>query len=1030
MPSFRDYTKPYLESALTQIGDAVYTVVGPLDVRAWWSREPLPFAQRLSGKELALSVGDKWGDLFDCAWFHFAGEIPAAAADHHVVLLLDVNGEMCVCDAQGVPVRGLTNVSSTYDYSLGKPGKRVMQVTARAQGGERIDVWADAGCNDLFGELCENGTVKEASIAICNDAVRALYYDFEVLLDLLKVLPEDSPRYQQILTGLNDVVHLWCDAHLLYSGTAAVTDKARAALAPLLAKRGGDPSLCISAIGHAHVDLAWLWPIRETIRKGARTFSTAIALMERYPDYIFGASQPQYFLWMKERYPALYFKIKEMVRAGRIEPLGAMWVEPDTNISGGEALVRQLLHGKRFFKQEFGVDVNHLWLPDVFGYSAALPQLLKLAGVDYFSTQKLSWSLINVFPHQSFHWQGIDGTTVLAHMLPEDTYNSPAAPHSVHKIERNYRDKGVSEHALMVFGIGDGGGGPGAEHLERLTRIKNLAGLSPVTQEPVAAFFERWQQDAARFPTWVGELYLERHQGTLTTEARNKRYNRKMELALRELEWTSVLASVLAGAAYPSDRLEAIWREVLLYQFHDILPGSSIKRVVDESVARYRAMHQEVTALIAENDAHVAGCIHTAGMTSPVLVQNSLSWERAEWVQAHGQWLHVTVPAMGYKVVDAGADHLQVPGTSVSATETRLENDLLRVQFAEDGSIVSIYDKHAGRQVLPDGQAANRLAVYRDLGDAWDFPMDYAEQAPRTLELVSAAARVDGPRAVLAQVYRLAHSEVTQEIALTAGSPRLDFYSRLRWREPQTMLRTSFPVAVHAEDATFEIQFGHIRRPTHRNTTWDLAKDEVAAHKWVDLSQRDYGVALLNDSKYGHKVKGNVIDLNLLRSVPYPGPRLVQDADVAPGEPHHAYTDQCDHVFTYALYPHPGDHVEGRVVQAGYALNVPLRVVPLAPQRGERPAEASFLQVDAPNVIVEAVKKAEAPGGGNAIIVRLYECEHRSTRATVHFDFPVDSATETNLMEEPLGPLTLRSNRVTLDFRPFEIKTVRVTKSA
>ncbi|HUX77562.1 MAG TPA: glycoside hydrolase family 38 C-terminal domain-containing protein [Anaerolineae bacterium] len=1031
MPSFRDYTKPYLESALTQIGDAVYTVVGPLDIRAWWSREPLPFAQRRSGKELALSVGDKWGDLFDCAWFHFTGQVPAAAAGHHVVLLLDVNGEMCVCDAQGVPVRGLTNVSSTYDYSLGQPGKRVLQVTARAQGGERIDVWADAGCNDLFGDLCENGTVKEASIAICNDAVRALYYDFEVLLDLLKVLPEDSPRHQQILTGLNDVAHRWCDAYPLSSGIPAVTDKARAALAPLLAKRGGDPSLRISAIGHAHVDLAWLWPIRETIRKGARTFSTAIALMDRYPDYVFGASQPQYFLWMKERYPALYAKIKEKVRAGRIEPLGAMWVEPDTNIAGGEALVRQLLHGKRFFKQEFGVDVNHLWLPDVFGYSAALPQLLKLAGVDYFSTQKLSWSLINVFPHQSFHWQGIDGTTVLAHMLPEDTYNSPAAPHSVHKIERNYKDKGVSEHALMVFGIGDGGGGPGAEHLERLTRIKNLAGLSPVTQEPVAAFFERWQQDAARFPTWVGELYLERHQGTLTTGARNKRYNRKMELALRELEWTSVLASVLAGAAYPSDRLEAIWREVLLYQFHDILPGSSIKRVVDESVARYRAMHREVTALIAENDAHVAGCIHTAGMTSPVLVQNSLSWERAEWVQAHGRWLHVTVPAMGYKVVDADTDHLQVPGTSVSATETRLENDLLRVQFAEDGSIVSIYDKRAGRQVIPDGQAANRLAVYRDPGDAWDFCLDYAEQALRTLELVSAAARVDGPRAVLRQVYRLAHSELTQEIALTAGSPRLDFISHLRWREPQTMLRTSFPVAVHAEDATFEIQFGHIRRPTHRNTTWDLAKDEVAAHKWVDLSQRDYGVALLNDSKYGHKVKGNVIDLNLLRSVPYPGPRLVQDADVAPGEPHHAYTDQCDHVFTYALYPHPGDHVEGRVVQAGYALNVPLRVVPVASQRGERPVEASFLQVDAPNVIVEAVKKAEeAPRGENAIIVRLYECEHRSTRATLHFGFPVDSATESNLMEEPLGPLTLRNNRVTLDFRPFEVKTVRATKRA
>jgi alpha-mannosidase len=1018
MPTYKPYTKRHLDMALKEIEGAIYTVVGKLDIRAWCTHEPIPFAQRQTGAEKTLAVGDTWGALFDCAWFHFTGSVPAVAAGQKVVLLLDVNGELCVVDHDGAPVRGLTNAASTYDYRLGRPGKRVLPFADHARGGEPVDVWADAGCNDLFGVLQEGGAIKEAAIATCNETVRGLFYDYEVLLDFLKVLPEDSPRYQQILTGLTDVVHL------IYGGIAANADAARAILAPLLAQRGGDPSLRVSAVGHAHMDLGWLWPIRETIRKGARTFSTAIANIEKYPDYVFGASQPQYFLWMKEHYPALWTKIVAQVKAGRIEPQGCMWVEADTNVSGGEALVRQILQGRRFFRQEFGVDVRYLWLPDVFGYTGSLPQILKHAAVDYFSTQKLSWSLINTFPHQSFFWQGIDGTQVLTHMLPEETYNSAAAPRAVQMIEKNYKDSGVSSHALMVFGIGDGGGGPGEEHLERLARIKNLAGLSPVKQEWAATFLESWQADATRFATWSGELYLERHEGTLTTEARNKWYNRKLELALRELEWTSVLAATLTGMPYPAARLTAIWREVLLYQFHDILPGSSIKRVYDESLARYAELHRQTTELTASNDARLAGSINTGRMAQPVLVQNSLSWERTEWVQAHDRWVRATIPPMGYRVVDAA------PGSSdavegLAATPAGLENDLLRVTFAEDGSIVSIFDKRARREIIAQGARANRLAVYADLGDAWDFPMDYAEQTPQQMALISATPRIDGPRAIVEQVYAIGHSKLRQVIVLTAGSPRLDFVSRLHWREPKTMLRTSFPVAIHADEATFDIQYGHIRRTTHRNTTWDLARDEVAAHKWADLSQGDTGVALLNDSKYGHKVKGNVLDLTLLRSVPYPGPRLVQDADVTPGEPHHAYTDQADHLFTYALYPHAGNHVEGGVIRAGYELNVPLRVLAEGVGGGDGPISASFLEVDAPNVIVEAVKKAE---DGNDIIVRLYEAEHKAAHARLRFGFPIRAAAEVNLMEEEARPLTVRSEGVTLEFRPFEIKTVRVTE--
>lgn len=1019
MPDFTSFTKRQLDYVLREIEKHIYTVIGQLDIRAWCSPEPLLFTDRFKGDERVFKVGDQWGGLFDCAWFNFAGVVPQAAAGRKVVLLLDVNGEMCVVNEYGTPARGLTTVASTYDFSLGMPGKRVLPLFDLAQGGEKIDIWADAGSNDLFGNLQGNGTIREAAIAVCDDEVKALYYDFEVLLDFVKAVPENTARSQQVLRALNDVIRT------LRDDAVAQVHQARAILAPLLEKQGGDPSLRISAVGHAHMDLAWLWPIRETIRKGARTFSTALALMDEYPDYVFGASQPQYFQWMKDRFPLLYAKIKRRVKEGRLEPQGAMWVEADTNISGGEALVRQILYGKRFFREEFGIDMRYLWLPDVFGYNGALPQILKKAGIDYFSTQKLSWSLINKFPHQSFHWQGIDGTTVLTHMLPEETYNSPALPRSVVKLEQNYHDKGVSEHALLVFGIGDGGGGPGEEHLERLARIKNLAGLAPVTQEPAATFFSQWARQADRFPTWVGELYLERHQGTLTTNARNKWYNRKMELALRDLEWTSVLAHVLEGAHYPKEFLDQTWCEMLLYQFHDILPGSSIKRVYDESVARYQKMLQDVEEKIEQNSIRLANRVDTFKMKQPVVVQNTLSWGRIEWVNASGTWVRVNVPSMGYKAIDVA----EVPANDLmlAATETLLENDVLIVQFDVDGAIRQVYDKRINRKVIVEGEAANRLAVYRDDGDAWDFPMDYAACTPRYMKLVSAKPSVDGPRAVMEQVYQLGYSEVVQTIVLTAGSARIDFRTHIRWREPGAMLRTSFPVAIHADEATFDIQFGHIHRATHCNTTWELARDEVAAHKWVDLSQRDYGVALLNDSKYGHKVKGHILDLNLLRSAPYPGPRPVQDEQVEPGEPHHAYTDQCDHRVTYALYPHLGDYVDGHVVQAGYELNVPLRIMAVQAQSAAAPAEASFIQISAENVIVEAVKQAQE---GNEVIVRLYECEQRGVRATVHFGFPVAMVHEVDLMEENGHLLPLRDGALTLNFRPFEIKTLRVAVKA
>ncbi|MBA4386342.1 MAG: alpha-mannosidase [Verrucomicrobia bacterium] len=1017
MPRFIQFniSRNLLERTLSEISSSVYTAVRPLEIRAWWSKEPLPFAKRKSGKLKRLKVGDKWGDVFDCAWFNFSGIVPGDLKGKNVVLRIDVNGELCVFDRRGIPVQGLTAGSVIWGKSKGKV---VVPVANPSRGGERIDVWADGGCHDLFGNLMENGRIKEASIAVCEEEIRQLEYDYEVLLKLLEKLPDNTARHQQVVWALSRA-----RAVLLPGINAATAHAARNILKPELAKRGGDSTLTVSAIGHAHIDLGWLWPIRETKRKTARTFATALRNMEKYPDYRFGASQPQQFEWIKQEHPALFRQIQQRVKDKRFEVQGCMWVEADANLAGGEALVRQSLMGKRFFMEEFGIEVRNLWLPDVFGYSAALPQILKRSGVDYFMTQKLSWSKINSFPHHSFWWQGIDGTKILTHMLPEDDYNSPVVPGKIHYLEANYKDKNVSDRALLLFGIGDGGGGPGEEHLERLRRMKNLLGIARVRQERACDFFEDWKKDAGKFVTWTGELYLEFHHGTYTTEARNKWYNRKMEFALRDAEWALCLALVSCGKKYPQSAVNDIWKEVLLYQFHDIVPGSSIKRVYDESLARYAVLREQTEKHAGDGLSLVASRVDTRRMVKPVVVFNSLPWARCEWIKQNGKWTQAKVPSMGYCAVDtvAGAK----PSAKPVASSGLLENDVLRIRFHSNGSIASIFDKEAKREVIQKSAQANRLAVYADKGDAWDFAPTYAEQTPRYMKLDSARARTDGPRASLRQIYSLGHSKLTQDIVLYEGSRRIDFISHLSWKEKNAMLRTSFPVDVKADEATFEIQYGHIRRPTHQNTTWDLAKDEVPAQKWADLSEPGYGVALLNDSKYGYKVKGGVLDLNLLRSVRYPGYRVVAEADYAEGEFHHAYTDQCEHRFTYSLYPHMGDAMAGRVIAAGYELNVPLRTVAVKSQKGALPGEWAFFHVDDSNVIVEAVKKAE---DGNGIIVRLYEAEGRRTRTRLQFGFGVRSAKETDLLERDETTLKVKKDSVALSFHAFEIKTIKVTE--
>ncbi|GKX29949.1 alpha-mannosidase [Vallitalea longa] len=1000
MPYNKKQMYVYIQNVIKKINEVMYIKVAELNAVAWVTREPVPFEERCTGEKKQINMGETWGQLWDCGWFHFTGKVPKSQAGKKVVLLIDVNGEGCVFDRKGCPIRGLTNISSYFDYTLGKPGKQVVQFLEHAEGEEKIDIWVETGCNDLFGRYSKKGTLEEACIAVCNKQMRALYYDFEVLYNLMLQLPDSESRHMSILYKLDEA------AKIMKNYTEEEAAIARKILMSELNKKGGDPSLTISAIGHAHMDLAWQWPIRETIRKGARTFSTVLEMMERYPDYIFGASQPQLYIWMKEHYPSLYRKIKEKIKEGRWEVQGAMWVEPDTNISGGEALVRQVLYGKRFFREEFNKDMKSLWLPDVFGYTASLPQILKKSGVDYFMTIKLSWSEINQFPHHTFNWQGIDGTKILCHMPPEGTYNSSASPQAIKKTESQFLDKGVSDRCLMLFGIGDGGGGPGAEHLERLKRVKNLNGLSPVVQESSLDFFKKIDNDSNKYKTWNGELYLEKHQGTFTTQAKNKKYNRKMEIMLRELEFSSMLAQLNADKIYPQEDIEEIWKEVLLYQFHDILPGSSIKRVYDESLDRYKILMDKTEELLKQSFAAIVDKINITGMNNPYVVFNSLSWERKEWVKVNDDWQYLSVPSMGYLVTDE--KKVEIPNENLVIKEDHLENEMIKLRFNADGTIKSIYDKEYKREVIQEEMVANKLAIYDDQGDAWDFDINYDERLCDSFLLVSKENYVDGPQAVMKQVYKYGESELIQKVILTKDSRRIDFSTEVMWEERNKMLRTSFPVDIYATEAICDIQFGTIKRPLYRNTSWELAKFEICAHKWVDISQRDYGVALINDCKYGYKVLENTIDLNLLRSTEYPG----IDAD------------RGRHEFTYSLYPHNGDHVVGEVAKKAYELNIPMNYIKGNINEALLPKAKSFIEVLSDNVIIESVKKAEVD---NDLIIRLYENNNSSVDTQIIFNFDVKSVKMVDMMEENSREISIEKGVINLRFQPFEIHTLKVS---
>jgi alpha-mannosidase len=985
---------------------AIFGATEPLRVSArQLPGEPVSAADAQAGDFTPFEVGMPWGPPWGTMWFRLQGDVPREWRGREVVarVALGYHGQV------GFGAEGLVYVGLEPRQGL-SPNHDVVRIAASAAGGEVVDLYVEAAANPpaTGGLLLPEpagapiSRLERAELAVRRREVAAAVLDVELLLGLVQQLPADDPRGIEVLRAL-----MRCCAALDPDDVAGTVQQARAQLVQVLSSPAGASAHVVSATGHAHIDTAWLWPLRETVRKCARSFSTALTLMDEYPDYRFACSQAAQHAWMKQHHPALFERMREKIAAGQFEPVGSMWVEADCNIPSGESLVRQLVLGKRFFLDEYGIETREVWLPDVFGYPASLPQLMAQAGVDHFLTQKISWSQTNRFPHHTFWWEGIDGTRVFSHFPPADTYNGDMSPRELLHSVRNFRDHGAAHRSLYPYGHGDGGGGPTREMIELARRSANLEGLPRVELDTVAAFFTKATADATDIATWVGELYLEYHRGTYTSQARAKRGNRRAELALREAEcWAA-----LAGGEYPRAAIDDAWRTLLLHQFHDILPGSSIHWVYQDTERAHAQVIETASGIACAARAAIAGTVDASGCADPVVVFNSLSWPRDEVVDLGGGVLaEVRVPSMGYAVADRPAAAALHGGAA--AGESWLENDHLRVEWDGAGLLTSAYDKDARREVLAAGAHGNLLQLHDDEPneyDAWDIDRFYLDRVTDVTALDEISVVSTGPaRAAVRMVRRFGGSEVEQTISLDAGSRALRFATTVEWHERHKLLKVAFPVAVHSPRASFEIQYGHVERPTHANTSWDWARFEVSAHKWVDLSEPDYGVALLNDCKYGVDVRGSTLRLSLLRAPTMPDPEA----------------DQGHHEFTYALFPHQGDLRAGGVIRAAYELNVPLTVAPIGtPSRGERPGADAFIEVDRPGMIVEAVKRAD---GDDATIVRLYEAWGTRGPATMRFGFAVARAWRTDLLEREQDELSVSDDGVTLQLRPFEIVTLKL----
>lgn len=926
---------------------------------------------------------------------------------------------------------------------------REILLTKQAKAGEVFRILLSAYTGDYNFSLHLDSEFK-----ILVPEIEKYYYDLSVPYEVARLLEKESPEYITIIQCLNESLNL-LDMRKVYS--KEFFDSLKRAQEFLTQefyeKQCGNSKHTICAVGHTHIDVAWLWTLKTTEDKAVRSFSTVLELMRQYPEYKFMSSQPQLYKYVKANAPEIFEEIRQRVAQGRWETEGGMFVEADCNIASGESLIRQFLHGTRFFEEEFGKKNEILWLPDVFGYSAALPQIMDKCGIHYFMTTKISWNEFNKMPCDTFLWEGIDGTEILTHFIPSrdygvqakegstetehfTTYNAMLNPSQVKGSWQRYSQKYLNDEVLMSYGYGDGGGGPTKEMLENQRRMEQgIPGCPKTKQSHAVEFFHQLEQDVKGnkyLPKWVGELYLEYHRGTYTSMGRNKRYNRKSEFAYENLEFYRLLSNKLTGLVYPKSELQEAWEVILRNQFHDILPGSSIREVYEDSKEEYEQilainerLKKEALAAIAEAvDAKKGSVIifnpNSASVDAPVLLpiqdqekQLVLTDGEKEYpiqmTQEGAVAVVSSMPSKGYQTFEIKEAKLDANQLVISVTE--VDTPYFHIVLNEKGHFTSIYDKKCGREIIPEGECANVIQSYEDKPhnyDAWDINHYYTEKCWPVDAVTSIEVIEKGPvRGCIRLERPYLDSTVVQYLYFYQNLRQIDIRNEIDWKESQILLRDYFPVDVHTSEATFDIQYGNVKRPTHYNTSWDFAKFEVCAHKWLDVSEDGYGISILNDCKYGCSVHDSVIGLSMLKSGIYPNPQA----------------DQEHHTFWYSICPHEGDFRVAQTVAKAYLFNNPYEAVIKSGDSGKLTATCSYLHTDAENVVIEVMKQQEK---GEDMIVRLYECYNRRGQIRLDFASFVEKIVECNMLEEEQTEIASDGKSAIFEMKPYEIKTLKI----
>jgi alpha-mannosidase len=995
MDRYPQYTRPRLKQFASRLRNLIYGRKKPVEqllVSEKVDRISYAAAQELAYRPVAL--GERFGPPWATFWFKGRVSIPAEWRGRRVDLLWNSHSEATLWIG-GRTAQGL-------NFHAGDRPDAVL--LAEARGGESLDFQIEMACNGKFGIKLDsqsftlnNYVLDQCDIAAFDPVAWEIYHDFWVLQELEAAIHKgggfnDRTWGGLLLSELNRFVNAF-DVDDRESWPAA-----QKILKKLYENKNGAVVQELSAIGHAHIDTAWLWPLAETMRKCERTFSTQTAYMEMYPDYRFACSQAYQYQAMKDRNPDLYGRMQKCVKRGQFVPVGGTWIEPDCNIPSGESLVRQFLVGQRFFEAEFGKRCAEFWNPDVFGYNGQLPQIMRQAGIQWFLTQKLSWNQFNKPWHQTFTWEGIDGSEVLAHFPPSDTYNANADVVDLAKSAGDYMDHDRSRHGLIVYGYGDGGGGPTKTMIETLRRAKDLQGLPRVGMRNSEQFFEMLEKDCTDRARQIGELYFEFHRGTYTTQAAVKKANRKSEFLLHDVEFLSTIAAARKDFAYPGEQLSGLWRTLLLNQFHDILPGSSIGEVYQDSAMDFERVRRGGESLRS-------AALEKMGLgTGGSAVVNTIGFAREEVAErADGSLVYLKAPSYGIGALAECPDKVTVLQTADGFV---LENAHLRAMLLKDGTVGSLVEKATGRETLT--APGNQFYIYRDeplAHDAWDID-PFALETEKACGAARSAAITEsgGLRGAVRFERELSGTSAAQQIVcLAANSRRLEFHTTLDWHEDHKLLKVAFPVAVRAMNATYEMQFGCVERPTHFNTPFDLARFEVPGHKWVDLSEPGFGVALLSESKYGFSTFGNVMRMTMLRSPGHPDPKA----------------DRGRHAFSYAVMPHAGTWQEAGVVAEGYRFNVPVILF----DGSAKPR--SFASVDQANLVLDTIKRAE---DSDDVIVRLYEAHGMRGEARVRIGVPFKRAVFCNILEDEGEEARVEDGEILVPYKPFQILTVKLKR--